>query len=171
MSSVKIEQEKGRKAEIRLAYNEEDEVRKLFTEYTKMMYLGEPALKEYLKMQNYDDEFLHLEKKYGMPEGRLYLVKYDGKFAGCAGLRKIDDKNCELKRLYVRPEFRGHQIGKLLIEKLREDAKQIGYRYMLLDTLPFMAHAVNLYEKCGFYEIPRYNNTPIEDTIFMRMDL
>ena len=65
------------------------------------------SFKKYLDIQNYDEEIEHLEMKYGMPYGRLYLIYCDEKLAGCIGLRKIDNQNCEMKRLYIRPEFRG----------------------------------------------------------------
>ena len=67
-----------------------------------------------------------------------------------------------MKRLYVRPKFRGKQIGELLIEKIIKDAKEIGYSFMLLDTLPFLKSAINLYKKYGFYEIPSYNISKID---------
>ena len=66
-----------------------------------------------------------------------------------------------MKRLYVRPKFRGKQISEQLVEKIIRDAKEIGYSFMLLDTLPFLKSAINLYKKYGFYEIPSYNNTSI----------
>ena len=88
------------------AYHHSQEIRELFSEYTEMLISGDPAFKEYLEIQNYDAELEHLEDKYGMPAGRLYLAYCDGKTAGCIGLKKLDDDNCEMKRLYVRPEFR-----------------------------------------------------------------
>ncbi len=94
--------------------------------------------------------------KYGMPYGRLYLVYCDERLAGCIGLRKIDNENCEMKRLYTRPEFRGKKLGNILVEKIIEDAKKTGYSYMLLDTLPFLQSAIHIYKKFGFYEIESY---------------
>ena len=120
------------------AYDFPEEIKLLFSEYTDILIEGDPSFKEYLEIQNYDDELKHLEKKYGLPYGRLYLVYYNNEVAGCIGLKKIDKKNCEMKRLYVRPKFRGKQIGEQLIEKIIKAAKEIGYSYMLLDTLPFL---------------------------------
>ena len=165
---------KGRinmKVEIREGYGYQNEILKLFTEYTAMLISKQDNFNEYLKIQNYDEEVKHLEKKYGRPEGRLYILFCDEKAAGCIALRKLDNENCEMKRLYIVPKFRGKGIGNLLIEKIISDAKEIGYRYMLLDTLPFLKSAVHRYKQHGFYEIPRYNNSPGEDTIYMRLDL
>ena len=129
------------------AYDFPEEIKLLFSEYTDILIEGDPSFKEYLEIQNYDDELKHLEKKYGLPYGRLYLVYYNNEVAGCIGLKKIDKKNCEMKRLYVRPKFRGKQIGEQLIEKIIKAAKEIGYSYMLLDTLPFLKGAIYLYKK------------------------
>lgn len=156
---------------IQTAYNYPDEVGELFTEYTNMLIEGDPTIKEYLEIQNYSDELEHLESKYGLPYGRLYLAYCDGELAGCIGLRKIDEQNCEMKRLYVRSKFRGKQIGHQLIQKIINDAKEIGYSYMLLDTLPFLQSAVHMYKKFGFYEISCYNDSPMDTSIYMRLDL
>ena len=153
------------------AYDFSQEIKLLFSEYTDILIEGDPSFKEYLEIQNYDDELKHLEKKYGLPYGRLYLVYYNNEVAGCIGLKKIDEKNCEMKRLYVRPKFRGKQIGEQLIEKIIKDAKEIGYSYMLLDTLPFLKGAIYLYKKYGFYEIASYNNSPMDTSIYMKLDL
>ena len=154
-----------------LAYDSVDEVCGLFSEYTDMLINGDPEFREYLEIQNYDEELNHLETKYGLPDGRLYLAYYDGRPAGCIGLKKLDSLNCEMKRLYVRPEFRGMHIGGLLIQRIIDDAKEIGYKHMLLDTLPFLESAVHIYKKWGFYEISSYNDSPMESSIYMRLDL
>ena len=153
------------------AYDFPEEIKLLFSAYTDILIEGDPSFKEYLEIQNYDDELKHLEKKYGLPYGRLYLVYYNNEVAGCIGLKKIDKKNCEMKRLYVRPKFRGKQIGEQLIEKIIKAAKEIGYSYMLLDTLPFLKGAIYLYKKYGFYEIASYNNSPMDTSIYMKLDL
>lgn len=105
------------KSEIQIipAYDFPQEVNTLFSEYTQMLVDNDPAFGEYLAIQNYEEELKHLREKYGMPEGRLYLAYCGGQLAGCIGLRKIDDVRCEMKRLYVRPEFRGKCIGSMLI--------------------------------------------------------
>ena len=153
------------------AYDFPEEIKLLFSEYTDILIEGDASFKKYLEIQNYDDELEHLEKKYGLPYGRLYLAYYNDEVAGCIGLKKINGKKCEMKRLYVRPKFRGKQIGEKLIEKIIKDAKEIGYSFMLLDTLPFLKSAINLYKKYGFYEISSYNNSPMKTSIYMKLDL
>lgn len=157
--------------ELKLAYDHKEEVRLLFSEYTDMLIEGDSSFKEYLEIQNYDEELEHLEHKYGQPCGRLYLVYYEGELAGCIGLRKIDETNCEMKRLYVRPRFRGKHIGEHLVKHIIEEARAIGYSHMLLDTLPFLQSAIHMYKKYGFYEIPSYNDSPMDTSIYMKLDL
>lgn len=153
------------------AYDFHAEVGVLFQEYMDMLVAGEPKFREYLSIQNYEQELAHLEQKYGMPEGRLYLAYWDGAAAGCVGLRKLNETQCELKRLYVRPAFRGKQLGKQMVERILQDAKEIGYAEILLDTLPFLQTAIRLYRELGFSEIPCYNDSPLDTTIYMKLDL
>lgn len=153
------------------AYDHPQEVGLLFSEYTDMLIAGEPSFGNYLDIQHYDEEVKHLETKYGLPFGRLYLAYYDSSLAGCIGLRKIDEKNCEMKRLYVRPQFRGKHIGDQLVRKIVEDAGEIGYSHILLDTLPFLESALHIYKKYGFYEIECYNDSPVASSVYMRLDL
>ena len=160
-----------REIKILSAYHFPNEIKELFSEYTNMLIEGDASFKQYLEIQNYDEEIKHLEAKYGRPYGRLYLAFYDGKPAGCIGLRKIDERNCEMKRLYVRPRFRGNHIGDLLIRQIVEDAGNIGYSYMLLDTLHFLQSAIHMYRQWGFYEIPCYNDSPMETSVYMRLEL
>ena len=157
--------------EIKFAYQYRDEVKLLFTKYTKMLVENDPKFQEYLDLQNYDDELDHLEAKYGLPDGRLYLLFCEGKAAGCIGLRKIDEESCELKRLYVRPEFRNQGLGSALVEKIINDARKVGYSQILLDTLPFLESAIRMYHSFGFYEIESYNNSPMDTSIYMRLDV
>ena len=145
--------------------------KQLFCEYTNMLVQKNKAVADYLVLQNYDDELANLEEKYGFPNGRLYLAFVDDKPAGCIGLRKFDSMACEMKRLFVRPAFRGVGLAKTLVRKIIDDSKEIGYSVMLLDTLPFLKEAITLYYKFGFYEIERYNNSPMKETIFMQLDL
>ena len=159
------------RVELVQAYTNKEDVKTLFAEYTNMLIEGDSKFKDYLQIQNYNEELEHLEVKYGLPYGRLYLVYCDGDLAGCIGLRKMEDLHCELKRLYVRPDFRRKHIGDFLVRKIIEDAKEIGYKHMLLDTLPFLKSAIQMYRKYGFYEIPRYNNSPMDNSIYMRYDL
>ncbi|MDE6712977.1 MAG: GNAT family N-acetyltransferase [Lachnospiraceae bacterium] len=153
------------------AYDFPNEIRILFSEYTNMLIAGDSSFQKYLDLQNYDEELEHLDKKYGLPDGRLYIAFYHRELAGCIGLRKIDEWNCEMKRLYVRPAFRGKKIGSKLVQLIIKDAKEIGYSHMLLDTLPFLKSAINMYETIGFYEIPSYNDSPMTTSIYMKLDL
>ena len=157
--------------EIKLAYNCTDKVKELFSEYTDMLVKSDNDFANYLQLQDYDLELENLDKKYGPPKGRLYIATVEGDVAGCIALRNIDDKSCELKRLYVRPEFRGNQIAQMLIEQIISDARDIGYKQILLDTLPFLKSAIYLYEKLGFYQIRPYNDSPMKNSIYYRYDL
>ena len=157
--------------ELTPGYDFPDEIRGLFSEYTGMLVRLDPDFQLYLTIQHYEDEVRDLTVKYGLPDGRLYLARVGGKAAGCIALRKLDEERCEMKRLYVRPAFRGHRIGDALVDRVIQDAKAIGYRHMLLDTLPFLESAIHMYRKRGFYEIPCYNDSPMETTIFMQYDL
>lgn len=136
-----------------------------------MLMEKDASIKGYLALQNYDEEIKHLEKTYGISDGRLYLLYCDEKAAGCIGLRKINDQLCEMKRLYIRPKFRGKKLGEFLIEKIITEAREIGYSHLLLDTLPFLPNAIHLYKKFGFYEIERYNDSPMDTAIYMKLDL
>ena len=99
------------------------------------------------------------------------MIYYDERLAACIGLRKVDNQNCEMKRLYIRTEFRGKKLANILVEKIIEDAKEIGYSYMLLDTFPFLKSAIHIYKRFGFYEIESYNDSPMDTSIYMRLDL
>ncbi len=157
--------------EIIPAYRHKEEIRALFSEYTSMLTANDPSIQGYLAIQNYEEELSHLEEKYGPPSGRLYLACCGGEAAGCIGLKKIDDQNCEMKRFYVRPQFRGRKLGVQLMQKIIMDAREIGYSHMLLDTLPFLEDAIRMYKKSGFYTIDRYNDSPVSTSIYMRLDL
>lgn len=156
---------------IELAYSHPESIKKLFDEYTRMLVENDESFAEYLKVQNYDSELDDLQGKYGLPDGRLYIVKVEDSIAGCIGLKKIDDERCEMKRLYVRPEFRGKHLANILVQKIIDDAKEIGYKSMLLDTLPFLEEAIHIYSKFGFCETACYNDSPVETSIFMELKL
>lgn len=153
------------------AYDFLEEICTLFAEYTDFLIKNDTEFAEYLQIQNYDAELQNLNTKYGLPAGRLYLAYYGDELAGCIGLKKIDVDNCEMKRLYVRPQFRGKHVGRMLAEKIIHDAREIGYKHMLLDTLPFLQSAVFMYKKLGFYETDSYNDSPMDTSIYMKLDL
>ncbi|WP_419750713.1 GNAT family N-acetyltransferase [Terrisporobacter petrolearius] len=154
-----------------LAYDREKEIRELVVEYTDMIIKPGNDVKECLSSQNLDEELKDMKNKYSLPYGRMYLAIVKDEAAGCVALTKNDNEYCEIKRLYVRPKFRGKGISKALTEQVISDARKIGYKYMRLDTFPFMSSAIKLYEKYGFRIIDRYNDNPAKTAIFMQLDL
>ncbi len=137
----------------------------LFVEYADSLGFS-------LCFQGFDDELANLPGKYAPPTGRLLLAMCDGKIAGCIALKKLDDQKCEMKRLYVRPEHRGKKIGRLLAERLIEEARSIGYQKMCLDTIAGkMATAVAMYRSFGFIEREAYYHNPEPHTLYMELDL
>lgn len=157
--------------ELEPAYGCPDETALLFSEYTSLLTEIDGSFQQYLELQNYSEELANPQKKYSPPDGRLYLARCDGKLAGCIALKKIDALSCEMKRLYVRPQFRGSHIGSVLVRRIIEDARSIGYERMMLDTFPSLKSAIQLYKKYGFHEIPCYNNNPMKDALYMQLDL
>ncbi len=142
-----------------------EEIRKLFREYEAWLDID-------LCFQDFESELADLPGKYAKPDGRLFLIHKENLAAGCIALRKIDAEICEMKRLYVREQFRGLGLGKMLIEKLFEEARITGYEKMRLDTLPDkMLSAVKLYKSYGFCEISSYYENPHRETLFMELDL
>jgi carbonic anhydrase len=126
-----------------------------------------------LSYQNFDQEMASLPGSYSAPQGRLFFAEVDGRPAGCVGIRPLSDSEgvCEMKRLYVDPEERGHGIGAALALAAIKAAKEIGYRKLMIDTLPSMRMAVKLYRELGFTEAPSYYQTPVEGTMFLALDL
>jgi ribosomal protein S18 acetylase RimI-like enzyme len=142
-----------------------NEAHTLFEEYAAGVGIS-------LCFQNFDQELANLPGDYASPSGRLLLARLEGEVAGCIALRKLDDKTCEMKRLYLRPEFRGKGLGAKMVHALLDEAKQIGYSKVRLDTLPGrMDEAIGLYRSIGFKEIPAYYDTPFGDTLYMELDL
>jgi carbonic anhydrase len=142
-----------------------DEARALFKEY-------EASLGISLCFQSFDQELANLPGDYSPPSGRLLLARIGAKVAGCIALRRINGDTCEMKRLYLRPEFRGTGLGGKMVEAILSEARQIGYSKMRLDTLPGrMDNAIKLYRSIGFKEIPAYYDTPLSDTLYMELDL
>lgn len=142
------------------------EARTLFREYEAWLGMS-------LCFQDFENEVATLPGKYAAPDGRLFLAYDDDKLSGCIALRSLDeDRVCEMKRLFVRDEFRGKQIGVRLIERLIADAREIGYKKMRLDTYPpKMGKAVKLYESHGFGSIPPYYDNPHDGVLFMELTL
>ena len=157
--------------ELVYGYDYPEEMVALFTEYTAMLVQLEPPFQAYLDLQHYEDEVRDLTVKYGLPDGRLYLARIDGEAVGCIALRKLDESRCELKRLYVRPKFRNRHIATTLIDRILSDARSIGYQHLLLDTMPGLTDAIRMYRNLGFKDIPRYNDSPLDTTIYMGLEL
>jgi len=124
-----------------------------------------------LSFQKFDEEMASLPGAYAPPDGRLFYAENNGQPAGCVGVRPFSEGVCEMKRLYVEPEQRGFGIGRDLALAAIKSAKQLGYRKILLDTLPAMRIAVKLYRELGFHEAPAYYPTPVEGTMFLALDL
>lgn len=160
---------------IELAYDRLDEVRSLIVEYMDWLQGEQGDMSECLALQGYDTELDHLGEKYGMPEGRLYVAHFGGPAVGCIALRPMHELSgqnaCEMKRLYVRPGNRGAHIGRRLAQRIVDDAREMGYSCMYLDTLPRLKAAIALYKSMGFVEIPQYNDNPIAETVYMKLEL
>jgi carbonic anhydrase len=124
-----------------------------------------------LGYQNFGEEMASLPGAYAAPTGRLFFAELDGKPAGCVGIRQATGGVCEMKRLYVEPEMRGTGVGRELALAAIKAAKALGYRKVMLDTLPAMRIAVKLYRELGFKEAPAYYPTPVEGAMFLALDL
>jgi putative acetyltransferase len=125
-----------------------------------------------LCFQNFDEELAGLPGNYAPPDGRLLLAEYEGQLAGCVALHKLDDVMCEMKRLYLRPQFRGKGLGGALADCIIAEARQIGYKRMRLDTVePVMPDAVAMYRKIGFEEIAPYRPNPMAGALYMELQL
>ncbi|SDF86500.1 Acetyltransferase (GNAT) family protein [Dyadobacter soli] len=140
--------------------NHFEDGKKLFREYAASLPID-------LCFQGFDKELDSVREQYGPPSGALVLAYAGERAVGCVGVRSKGTGIAELKRMYVQPEFRGHQVGRLLLERSIAIAKDLGYERLLLDTLASMTGARRLYESFGFETIPAYYDNPHADTIYM----
>jgi len=142
-----------------------EDIRALFLEYARGLNFN-------LCFQNFDRELEELPGAYGLPHGRLILCEVDGRPAGCIAVKPLEAGVCELKRLFVRPEFRRMKLGLKLTQHIIEEARSIGYTLMRLDTIRgTMDNAIALYESVGFREIPAYYHNPIPNAFYMELHL
>ena len=141
-----------------------EQIRMLFIEYADSLGFD-------LDFQGVDKDFADLPGEYGSPGGCLYLALDNSQAAGCVGLRRFSRDACEMKRLYVRPQFRGMGIGRSLSEIVIDEAKRIGYSCMRLDTVDTMTEAIALYRSLGFVEIEPYRYNPVKGARFMELAL
>ena len=141
------------------------QARELFLEYAQSLGFS-------LCFQNFDKELADLPGDYAPPAGRLLLAELDGQLAGCIALHKLEPGICEMKRLYLRPQFRGKGLGRALADRIIAEARQLGYKFMRLDTVePVMKDAVGMYRKLGFKEIAPYCSNPMPGTLYMELQL
>lgn len=125
-------------------------------------------------LAGYREEIASLPGRYSPPDGRLLLATDDDKAAGCVAFYQLDEGVCEVKRLWVRPNFRGKKVGRILVERLIDEARQIGYQAIVLSTVDVLKEAIGLYRSFGFEVIKPYYEMPEEmlaHEIFMRLDL
>jgi putative acetyltransferase len=141
------------------------QARELFLEYAQSLNFS-------LCFQSFEKELSGLPGDYAPPDGRLLLAVHDSQLAGCVALHNLQGSVCEMKRLYLRPQFRGKGIGRILAERVVADAREIGYKRLRLDTVePVMGDAVALYKKLGFREIAPYRANPIQGALYMELEL
>lgn len=142
-----------------------EQARELFLQYAQSLGFS-------LCFQNFDEELAGLPGRYAPPGGRLLLAEFEGQLAGCIALHKLEEGVCEMKRLYLRPQFRGKGLGRALATQIISEARQIGYRRMRLDTVePVMKDAVAMYRRIGFREIAPYCSNPIAGALYMELQL
>lgn len=141
-----------------------DDGKKLFKQYAVSLNLD-------LSFQDFTNELKIIDIQYNKPKGALLLAYKEKIAVGCLGIREFNIETAELKRMYVQTEYRGHQIGRKLLEISLEIAEKLKYNKIRLDTLPSMIQAQNLYRLFGFYEIPSYRFNPINGTVYMEKNL
>jgi putative acetyltransferase len=144
--------------------SEIDLARQLFREYHASLGID-------LSFQNFAAELDALPGEYASPRGRLLLARDSNRVMACAALRPLTADTCEMKRLYVRPDYRSLGLGRQLVDQVIAEARLIGYARMLLDTLPTMTGAQRMYERFGFKDVPPYRHNPIKGTRFLGLDL
>lgn len=141
-----------------------DQGRILFQEYVDQLGVD-------LSFQHVPAELETIDRQYSSPDGALLLLYYNSEIAGCTGIRRLEREITELKRMYIRPAFRGAGLGAKLLQSAIDRARALGYKKIRLDTLADMHAAQTLYRSFGFYIIPPYCYNPLEGTIYMELRL
>jgi putative acetyltransferase len=142
-----------------------EQVRELFLEYARSLGFS-------LCFQNFDQELANLPGDYSPPHGRLLLAEFEGELAGCVALHKLENEICEMKRLYLRPQFRGKGLGRALATRIIAEARDLGYSRLRLDTVESaMQDAVAMYLKLGFRKIDPYCENPMPSALYMELVL
>ena len=138
--------------------------KKLFLEYSSKLDFD-------LCFQNFDEELKDIHIQYNKPYGALILLKEKNDFIGCVGIRKFENGIAELKRMYIKEEFRGKGYGKLLLYEAIKTAKILNYNSIRLDTLQTMKEAISLYKKNGFKNIDSYRENPIDGAEYLELSI
>jgi len=141
-----------------------EKARGLFLEYAVSLEFD-------LTFQDFEQEMADFPDEYSAPHGCLLLALYGEELAGCVALRGLGNGICEMKRLYVKPAFRGLKVGRALAEAIIKAGKDLGYTHMRLDTVPYMKEAISVYRSLGFKEIDSYRYNPIEGATYMELAL
>jgi carbonic anhydrase len=142
-----------------------EEIRLLFSEYGRSLNFD-------LCFQSFEQELRDLPGAYSAPRGRLMLARVDGNAAGCVALKPLDGHACEMKRLYVRPPFRGRRLGRALVSRMIEEARAAAYQSIRLDTIAgAMDPAIDLYRSMSFREIPAYYGNPVPNALYFELTL
>jgi putative acetyltransferase len=143
--------------------DEIEEIRRLFREYEAFLGVD-------LCFQSFEEELASLPGRYAPPGGSLLIGLIGNEVAGCVALRGLGDGVCEMKRLFVRPEYRGQGLGRMLAERVIDEAIKLGYSRMRLDTLDRLKEAIKLYESLGFKRRAPYYHNPLAGVVYWELD-
>jgi len=146
------------------ARTEIEDARNIFKEYQSSIGVD-------LCFQNFEQELKELPGEYSEPRGCILFALVESKLAGCVALRPLSSDICEMKRMYVRPSFRGQGLGRILAQDIIAEARKRGYRKMRLDSLPSMKEALTLYKSLGFVHVDAYRSNPVEGAVFLELNL
>lgn len=141
-----------------------EDVKELIIEYTKF-------LNRDLSFQNLEEELNDLKYKYTGTHGEILVAFVDDHIAGCVAYYKHNDERCEMKRLFVKEQYRGLSLGNMLVAEIVNHARIAGYKEMVLDTIIPLKAAIHTYKKHGFIETEAYYDNPMDDVIYMKKDL